>query len=65
MRKLIRLSDAEMRNFNRESSKGNQLKFSLDGIWYKTDYMGYEGLSEYVISKLLAFSDLHPDEYVD
>ena len=54
-----------MQNFNRQSSKGNQLKFCLDGIWYKTDYMGYEGLVEYVVSKLLAFSNLHPDEYVD
>lgn len=62
---MIRLSDADIQDFNRQSSKGNQLKFCLDGIWYKTDYKGYEGLSEYVISKLLAFSDLHPDEYVD
>ena len=38
---------------NRGSSKGNQSKW-LDGeYWYKIDYLGYEGLSEYVVSHLL------------
>ncbi len=50
---------------NRASSKGNQLKFRRDGIWYKADYTGYEGLAEYTISKLLQRSTLLPEEYVD
>ena len=49
----------------RRSSKGNQLKFARDGYWYKTDYLGYEGLAEYVVSKILAFSSLRRDEFVD
>ena len=62
---MIRLFDSDKQDFNRQSSKGNQLKFRRGDIWYKTDYLGYEGLVEYVISKLLAFSDLSSDEYVD
>lgn len=33
----------------RQSSKGNQLKWENKGVWYKADYTGYEGLSEYLI----------------
>ena len=47
------------------SSKGNQLKWNKDNIWHKADNNGYEGLSEYVISKLLKFSNLKQEEYVD
>ncbi|MDO5407621.1 MAG: hypothetical protein Q4F28_09865 [Eubacteriales bacterium] len=36
------------------SSKGNQLKWRLGDYWYKADYMGYEGLAEVVVSRLLA-----------
>lgn len=49
---------------DRHSSKGNQLKWEDDGIWYKADYTGYEGLSEYVVSKLLSHSNLDEEEYV-
>lgn len=35
------------------SSKGNQPKWFADGLWYKADHMGYEALSEIVISTLL------------
>ena len=62
---MIRLFDSDMQDFNRQSSKGNQLKFRQRETWYKADYLGYEGLAEYVVSKLLAFSDLRPDEYVE
>ncbi len=62
---MIRLFGSDMQEFNRQSSKGNQLKFRQGETWYKADYLGYEGLTEYVISKLLAFSDLRPDEYVE
>jgi hypothetical protein len=62
---MVELFAEDIKTENRQSSKGNQLKFERDGIWYKTDYLGYEGLSEYVISKLLSFSTLNKDEYVD
>lgn len=35
------------------SSKGNQPKWYDDGFWYKADHMGYEGLSEAVVSELI------------
>lgn len=62
---MIRLDDSEIRTLDRKSSKGNQLKFYRDGIWYKADYLGYEGFSEYVVSKLLSFSNLGEEEYVN
>lgn len=61
---MVTLSDNELKMPGRKSSKGNQLKFVKDGIWYKADYLGYEGLAEYVISGLLAHSDLDKEEYV-
>ncbi len=61
---MIELFDSDKRDINRKSSKGNQLKWEKDGIWYKVDYTGYEGLSEYVISHLLEKSSLKADEYV-
>lgn len=48
----------------RKSSKGNQLKWMNNNIWYKADYCGYEGLVEYVISKLLIKTSLKDKEYV-
>ena len=32
------------------TSKGNQLKWKLGDQWYKADHMGYEGLSEVLVS---------------
>lgn len=40
------------------SSKGNQLKWKSGDSWYKADYMGYEGLSEVVVSRLLGKTDV-------
>ena len=31
------------------SSKGNQQKWENNGIWYKADHTGYEGLAEYIL----------------
>ena len=45
-------------------TKGNQLKWENNGIWYKADCTGYEGLAEYMISHLLKFSSLQKDEFV-
>lgn len=40
------------------SSKGNQLKFNVDSKWYKGDFLGYEGASEFFISFLLKSSNV-------
>lgn len=61
---MIELFEQNERKTDRQSSKGNQLKWENDDIWYKADYTGYEGLSEYMISHLLAKSSLKKDEFV-
>ena len=50
---MVELFEQDERQNNRQSSKGNQLKWENNGIWYKADYTGYEGLAEYMISHLL------------
>ena len=40
------------------TSKGDQRKWEIDGIWYKADYMGYESLAEVLVSRLLKKSSL-------
>ncbi len=35
------------------SSKGNQNKWTSQGIWYKADGLGYEALAEVLVSRLL------------
>lgn len=47
---MIELFEQNIRTNDRQSSKGNQLKWENEGIWYKADYTGYEGLAEYMIS---------------
>ena len=61
---MIELFDRDKKDTNRKSSKGNQLKWKKGNTWYKADYTGYEGLSEYVISHLLMKSSLNNAEYV-
>ena len=61
---MIELFEQQLKQMDRHSSKGNQLKWECDGIWYKADYTGYEGLSEYVVSRLLTYTDLKDEEYV-
>ena len=43
---MIELFGQNIRTNRRQSSKGNQLKWENDGIWYKADYTGYEGLAD-------------------
>lgn len=62
---MIDLSKAATISSLNSSSKGNQLKWQIDGEWYKADNNGYEGLSEYVVSQLLKKSTLKHDEFVD
>ena len=47
------------------SPMGNQNKFYDEGTgcWYKADYLGYEGLSEYVVSELLKRSKLKNGQF--
>lgn len=61
---MIELFEQNIRTNERQSSKGNQLKWENNGIWYKADYTGYEGLAEYMISHLLKKSTLAEDEFV-
>ena len=44
------------------TSKGNQIKLEVNGIWYKADFLGYEGAAEYVCSELIRQSNI--DSYV-
>lgn len=60
---MIELFEQEQITIDRQSSKGNQLKWKRGSTWYKADYAGYEGLSEYVVSRLLERSSLDPGEY--
>ena len=62
---MIELNDDYLVNIDRTSSKGNQLKWRVNNVWYKADNNGYEGLSEYIVSKLLAHSSLNKNEYID
>lgn len=59
---MVELFEQDIRENDRQSSKGNQLKWKNGDVWYKADYTGYEGLAEYVISHLLMKSTLHPAE---
>lgn len=61
---MVQLFEQDIRTTDRQSSKGNQLKWENNGIWYKADYTGYEGLAEYVISHLLQKSSLVANEFV-
>ena len=45
------------------TSEGTQLKYYMNGFWYKIDTCG-EGKAEYLVSRLLTFTDLPTDTYV-
>ena len=60
---MVELFEQDIRENDRQSSKGNQLKWQNGGIWYKADYTGYEGLAEYMISHLLLKSTLSRSEF--
>jgi hypothetical protein len=61
---MVKLLRDDIRKYEAKSSKGNQLKWYNNGTWYKADYTGYEGFSEYVVSELLMRSTLDRDEFV-
>lgn len=60
---MIKVFEKDVKTLDRRSSKGVQLKWENDKKWYKADSMGYEGLSEYIISHLLKQSNLNDHEY--
>lgn len=60
---MVELFEQNIKMDGRQSSKGNQLKWENNDIWYKADYTGYEGLAEYVVSGLLFHSSLEKEEY--
>lgn len=47
------------------SSKGNQKKWFHSGIWYKEDFLGYEGKAEWVTSQILKMSTLAKQDYIE
>ncbi len=61
---MVELFEKQIINQERQSSKGNQLKWCDGQHWYKANYTGYEGLTEYVISHLLQKSSLEENEFV-
>ena len=61
---MVELFEQDVHTNDRQSSKGNQLKWKSVGVWYKADYAGYEGLAEYMVSHLLERSTLQREEYV-
>lgn len=61
---MVNLFEQEVHGQRRQSSRGNQLKWYSGKKWYKADYTGYEGLAEYVVSRLLQFSSLEQDAFI-
>ncbi|MCD8098007.1 MAG: hypothetical protein LUE31_08235 [Lachnospiraceae bacterium] len=61
---MVQLFEREKVEEGRQSSKGNQLKWKNGHRWYKADYAGYEGLAEYVSSRLMDFSTLDKKSYI-
>lgn len=57
--KKIDMTNVDLIDTNVTSSKGNQQKWLLGGVWYKVDHMGYEGLAEVVVSRLLQKSNIN------
>ena len=49
---------------NGGSSDGMQIKYFKDGYWYKTDAFGSEGMIEYLVSGVLKYTNLKPNEFV-
>lgn len=56
--KIITVNDRmKIENLN-HSSKGDQPKWLIKNQYYKADHMGYESLSEYLVSELLKSSNI-------
>ena len=55
---IINLDAVDREPLQGHTSKGDQSKWRLDGKWYKADHMGYEGLAETMVSRLLKQSNV-------
>lgn len=55
---LVDFNNLEPQETLNHTSKGNQLKWKYGNYWYKADHMGYEGLAEAIVSKLLEKSSI-------
>jgi hypothetical protein len=54
-----------MSSSNSSASNGNQIKWiNEDGLYIKLDCLGYEAVSERLVTDLLTYTDLNPKEYV-
>ena len=62
--RMVELFEQDIHTNDRQSSKGNQLKWKNAGNWYKADYAGYEGLAEYMVSHLLEWMCVLESEMV-
>ncbi len=49
---------------DKSTSDGAQDKYYKDGIWYKIDHLGGEGMSEYLASLVLKCTNLSSKQYV-
>ena len=56
--KIVDLRQTGREPLQGHTSKGDQPKWQMKGQWYKADHMGYEALSEVVISRLLKKSNV-------
>lgn len=56
--KIVDLRKARFEPLQGHTSKGNQPKWQMKGVWYKADHKGYEALAEVVVSRLLAKSNV-------
>lgn len=57
MKKIV-LDTVSLLHKTGHTSKGDQRKWKIEDTWYKADYMGYESLSEVMVSALLEKSNL-------
>ncbi len=57
---MVELFEGDIRDDGRKSSKGKQLKWQKEDIWYKADYLGYEGLCKITDHK----GDWHDNRYL-
>lgn len=46
---MVELLERDLNENGWRSSKGNQLKWQKDDVWYKADYTGDKNLAEYMI----------------
>ena len=61
---MVKIFEKDLLDDGRTSSKGNQIKARIGDTWYKCDYLGYEGLSEYLAAELMKKSNLNQNDYV-